>query len=138
MIMEKERTCAEKVRGAYRSRMADIKRLWNLYKKDPEARTRDGAQWNEYGLSFDYVPAGTFNHQKHGFFRYQISYGGPSEEFRFYSDEQLNLTSCNFHFLDWFDGASVKVTGRNLETWLEIWEDFRDCETLQHLMKQAG
>ena len=135
--MEKELTCKERLRGAYRRRMAEVRKLWNLYRNDPEARTEDGEQWNEYGLSFDYVPVGTFNNQRRGFFRYQISYGGPSEEFRFYSDEKLNLISCNFHFLDWFDGASARVYGLNLETWREIWEDFRECETLQYLMKQA-
>lgn len=122
---------------AYKGRMGDVRKLWNLYKKDPEARTKDGEQWTEYGLAFDYVPAGTFNDQRRGYFRYQISYGGPSEEIRFYSDEKLNITSCHFWFLDWFDGASVRVTGRNLETWREIWEDFRECETLQYAMKQA-
>ena len=135
--MEKQATCKERVRGAYKGRMRDIRKLWNLYKKNPEARTTDGEQWTEYGLAFDYVPAGTFNGQQRGYFRYQISYGGPSEELRFYSHEKLNITSCNFWFLDWFDGASVRVGGRNLETWREIWEDFRECETLQYAMTRA-
>ena len=134
--MENQLTCKERVRGAYERRMSDIRKLWTLYRKDPEARTRDGAQWAEYGLAFDYVPAGTFRDQKRGYFRYQISYGGPSEEFRFYADEQLHITACHFWFLDWFDGASVCVTGCNLETWREIWEDFRECETLQYAMRQ--
>ena len=44
-----------------------------------------GTFW-EYGLALDYVAPGTFKDQKQGYFRYQISVGGPSEEFRFYAN----------------------------------------------------
>ena len=135
---EKKESCKDKVRGAYQNRMGEVRKLWNLYKKDPEARTKDGEQWTEYGLCFDYVPPGTFNDQKRGFFRYQISYGGPSEEFRFSADENLNMTSCAFWFLDWFDGASVPVIGRNRELWREIWEDFREMDLLASKMKETN
>ena len=129
--------CKDKVRGAYRNRTGEVRKLWNLYKKDSEARTADGEQWTEYGLAFDYVAPGTFGDQKRGYFRYQISYGGPSEEFRFYSDENLNITGCYFWFLHWFDGASVRVTGRNLDTWREIWEGFKEIDLLTPKMKEA-
>jgi hypothetical protein len=100
-----------------------------------KAMVRD--RWIDYGLAFDYVAPGTFKDQRRGYFRYQISYGGPSEEFRFNADENLNMTSCVFWYLDWYDGAFVPVTGRNREVWREIWEDFKECETLQYAMKKA-
>ncbi len=39
--------CKERVRNAYKGRMADVRKPWNLYKKDPEARTKDGETWFE-------------------------------------------------------------------------------------------
>ncbi len=133
----KQETCKEKVRGAYKERMAEIRKLWNLYQKDCRAQNEDLGSWDEYGLCFDYVPAGTFGDQKRGYFQYQISYGGPSEQFRFYTNERLNITGCYFWFLDWFDGASIRVTGRNLDLWREIWENFQDMDLLILIMEEA-
>lgn len=130
--------CKAMVRQAYTSRMSQVRKLWTLYKKDPEASDEVYGSWNEYGLAFDYVPPGTWEDQKRGYFRYQISYGGPSEEFRFYCDENLFITRCEFWFLDWFDGADVPVIKGALDVWREIWEDFRECGTLEYQMKQAN
>jgi hypothetical protein len=120
-----------KVKAHYKNRMADITKLWKLYQQDCEANDDDLGNWNEYGLAFDYVPKGTFDNQRRGYFRYQISWGGPSEEFRFFVDETLNITTCQFWFLDWFDGAFIRVTGKNLDTWREIWDDFQSCDLLR-------
>ena len=57
------------------------------------------------GLCFDYVPPNTFEEQPIGYFRRQLSYGGPSDEFRVYDNEN----SIKYYFLDWFDGASIYV-----------------------------
>ena len=129
--------CKDKVREAYKGRMGEVRTLWNLYKKDPEAYDDDAGTWTEYGLGFDYVPKGTFKGQRRGYFRYQISYGGPSEEFRFFVDEVLDITRAEFWYLDWFDGASVRVTGRNLETWREIWDDFQEMDLLRTKIGEA-
>lgn len=132
-----ETSCKERVGAAYHSRFADIRKLWELYKKDPELSDEDCGKWDEYGLSFDYVAPDTFKNQRRGYFRYQISYGGPSEEIRTHCDENFNMTRAEFWFLDWFDGAKRNVTGKNLETWKEIWEDFRDVGLLEYEHKKA-
>ena len=131
-------TCKDLVRAAYNSRIGDIRKLWNLYREDCEARTNDGENWNEYGLAWDYLPPGTFTDQKRGYFRYQLSYGGPSEEFRFYVDERLQITRCEFWYLDWFDGAKINVTGKGLDLLREIWDDLVDCECPQAWLKKAN
>ena len=64
----------------------------------------------EYGLSFDYVQSDTFEDQPLGYFRYQLSYGGPSEEFRFYVDLEHNLIRSEFWLLDWFTGSKIECT----------------------------
>lgn len=132
---QREKDLRIEARECYRERMKDIRAMWKIYhSENPEEYSKDGARWDEYGLSFDYVGPGTFSDQRRGYFRYQISYGGPSEEFRFYTDEKLNLTGVYFWFLNWFTGHGIRVTGKNLELWQEIWEDWRETGTLEHLL----
>lgn len=52
-------------------------------------------RFNEYALCFDYVASGTFSDQEEAYFRYQISWGGPSEELRFLSIQTLPSTVLN-------------------------------------------
>jgi len=132
-----ERTCKERVREHYNGRMADIRALWTLYRQDSDASDADLGRLHEYGLSWDYVAPGTFEGQRRGYFRFQISWGGPGDEFRFYVDERLEITRLEYWFLDWSDGAKVNVTGRNLDLWREIWQDLLECQSPQAWMKTA-
>jgi len=129
--------CKELVRAAYNNRIGDMRKLWELYRTDDEASDPDIGNWNEYGLSWDYVEPGTFRDQKRGYFRYQLSWGGPSEEFRFYVDERLQITRCEFWYMDWFDGAKVNVTGKGLDLMREMWGYLLDCECPQEWMRKA-
>lgn len=63
----------------------------------------------DYGLSFDYVPGGTFVDQPNGYFRYQLSWGGPSDELRVYLDVELKPYRMEYWFLDWFTGHGIDV-----------------------------
>ena len=97
--------------------------------------------FHEYGLCFDYVSAYTDGDEyQRGFFRYQISWGGPSEEFRFYTDEFLNLTHTEYWFLDWFDGASKTIgsTHEHYETVQMLWGQFKETGTVDYLFKEAA
>lgn len=136
--MTEQLTCKQRVREHYNSRVADIRKLWALYREDCEASDPDLGTWNEYGLSFDYVPRGTFSDQKRGYWRYQLSWGGPSDEFRFFCDEDYQLTKVEYWFLDWFDGAHVAVTGKARELLKKIWQDWLDCEVPQHAQREAN
>ena len=62
---------------------------------------------DNYGLSFDYVPCGTWEYQKSAYWRWQIAYGGPSYEVRFYDN---CAKTTEFVFLDWFEGVGIDVT----------------------------
>ena len=78
--------------------------------------------WNEYGLGFDYVQPRTFNGQKAGYFRYQLGWGGPSDEFRIYTGPGFELVRVSYVFQDWFDGAERTLTGKALDLLTDIWE----------------
>ena len=79
---------------------------------------------SEYGLAFDYVQADTFEDQTRGYFRYQLSFGGPSEEIRFFADLSYRLIKAEFWFLDWFLGQSIDCS--NNDTVRAVWAAFTD------------
>ena len=101
----------------------------------------DIGDFNDYALSWDYVTPGTFNYQPEGYWRYQISYGGPSTEIRFYASPGhvgpagYSMYRAEFWFLDWFDGASVNVTSTDEAKWL--WDWFSDVGSVEHALKEA-
>ena len=145
-----ELTCKNRIHNEYKSRMSDLKTLWKLYNTDSEAYDNNLGNFNEYGLSFDYVSPNTFKNQSRGYFRYQLSWGGPSDEFRFYADpipyknynsdyperdiRGWKLTGIYYSFLDWFDGAKIRVNNKTLR---EIFSDFDECETLTAAYNKA-
>jgi hypothetical protein len=122
----KHLTCRQRIGKELRSTIATLRRLWELNKQDPDASDPDLGSFREYGLAFDYVAAGTFTGQREGYFRYQLSWGGPSDEFRFYTDAARSLARIEYRFMDWFDGAGRTLKGADLELLTEIWDDF--CE----------
>jgi hypothetical protein len=97
------------------SRKADI----NVFMKaDDLENTGELGSFFDYGLHFDYVEI--YGKKKNDYFRYQLSYGGPSDELRFYADGDIDYV-----FLDWFTGVGFSVTGEDWAEWLENW--FKDC-----------
>lgn len=125
MRFMKQETCEERVEAHLESRMDDLRKLWENYcngKEDDE----DLGSIHEYSLCFDYVPAGTFSDQREGFFRYQLSTGGPGDEFRFFADAERKVHRIEYWFLDWFDGAHRVLTGEDEELLMEIFEWFEE------------
>ena len=134
--MERQVTCKERVRGYYRARMDDLGKLWAAY-QDGKPDIPDLGSIFDYGLCFDYVAPGTFRDQKRGFFRYQISYGGPQDEFRFFCDETRTPVKVEYWFLDWFDGAKITAQGKNLSLLLELFDWFKESGTVDDLLNKS-
>lgn len=96
-------------------------------------------RFHEYALDFSYVPSNTFNDQAMGYARYQISYGGPSTEIRFFCDAERKPYRVEYWYLDWFDGASVDITEHPITAllqtelgfgdWLQDHDEFWSVET---------
>ncbi len=135
--MEKQATCRERVQPHLDERMSDIRKLWAAHRKGDERGVEDLGTFPEYGLGFDYVAPGTFKGQRRGYFRYQLSWGGPSEEFRFFCDENLDPVRIEFWFLDWFDGAKLTLSGRDRDLMAEIFGDFKDTGTVKQEYDRA-
>ena len=92
----------------------------------------------EYGLGFDYVPGGTEYNEGNGYFRWQLSWGGPSDEFRFYADADLSCHFVEYAFLDWYDGATRELLGDDKTLLLEIYSLFNDMGSLQAEIEKAA
>ena len=130
--MTKQLTCTERVEAAKNSRIADLKAFMELDNEETSGEWEIGY----YGLSWDYVEPDTFEDQPNGYYRYQISWGGPSEEFRYYTDAMLNAYKVEYWFLDWWDGAS-RTMYENRAFLNEIFEWFAETGTAAAVRDKA-
>ena len=131
----KEKKCSELVKEKYQDRLKQFETAKTFLDIDKSARD-DFEQFlavefsdlvgyddffdyvNQSGLCFDRVEAGTFKDQRAAYWRWQLSWGGPSEEFRLFDNGDLE-----YWYMDWFDGACVKVQDEIFEN---IMENFKD------------
>lgn len=120
--------CEERIDNNLKGRLEDLETLFHSYNNGEEYHEELG-NFNEYGLSFDYVESNTFDDQKEGYYRYQLSYGGPSDEFRIWVNYDTDILKIEYWFLDWFDGASRDVTDNELIR--EIIEFFKEIEMME-------
>ena len=128
--MSRDQTCAERVASAWEGRKADLEIFMN--RQDQEDDPEEVGLYHEYALAFDYVCPYTWPDQAQGYWRYQISYGGPSEEIRIYGDViseyKAHMIRAEFWFLDWGDGACVDVSREKCVRWL--FDEFMETGTL--------
>ena len=86
---QRERSCADQVQEHLEDRLKEIHTV--------------------EGLCFDYVDPNTFNDQKEGYWRWQLSWGGPGDEFRIYVNPDKSVHRIEYWYLDWYDGAKVEL-----------------------------
>ena len=124
-------TCKQRVTPHLKGRLSDLRKLFKAWQAGDENGVEDIGTFNEYGLCFDYVAPRTFNNQKRGYFRYQLSWGGPGDEFRYFTDENFNPVRIEYWFLDWNDGAKRILHGKDYDFMNEIFQDFKETETVK-------
>lgn len=133
----KQPTCEERVDEHLSSRLAAIKAMWDAEQDGLEDGDPEYGPLHEYGLSFDYVAPGTWKDQDEGYWRYQLSWGGPSDEFRFYaSSPKDKCYKIEYWFLDWGDGAKRHVKGNKLIE--DLWAWFQDADLPRSTMEEAN
>jgi len=122
--MKTKKSCAEAVNEAFKRRIETIQHLLNAYNGEMTDDHYDSDRnLISYGLCFDYVEPDTFENQPDGYYRWQISWGGPSEEFRFFEDETGLIIA--FWYMDWFDGANVVLYGNDHNVLSDIYQIFK-------------
>jgi len=111
--MKGYKKCEERIDEELRERIEDLRELY------------DSDEWKgnleNYGLGFDYVPP---QEEEPGYFRYLLSWGGPSDEFRFFVDHKFKVVEVEYWFLDWYDGAKRVLTGDDFELLKGIWDSW--------------
>jgi hypothetical protein len=80
-------TCEERIEEHLESRAEDfLGFIDGMSSDDDNTREETLEEYSNYGLSLDFVEPFTFDDQEEGYLRYQLSWGGPSDELRFYDD----------------------------------------------------
>lgn len=129
--------CAEIIRENLAGRIADLKKLWEAYNSEIEEDPELG-HFCDYGIAFDYVPRGTFEGQELGYFRYQLSWGGPGDEFRYFVGYNgKDIHSIEYWYLDWWDGAKIVLEGTEFALLAEIWYWFLETGVVETVYLQA-
>lgn len=122
----RERACKRRVGKELRATLQALGAIWTAHQQGKDEHPRFGSL-HEYGLGFDYVAPSTFRDQREPYFRYQLSWGGPSDEFRFYASRERGFWTpyrIEYWFLDWFDGAHRVLKGENLKLMENIFSWF--------------
>ena len=138
--MTKDRKkCADLVHKKYQDTLKDYQQAYDYFNdgyKDLEKKPDEAYEGyedffdyvNQSGLCFDFVSVDTFEDQDRGYWRFQMSWGGPSDEFRIYTDDQNQIEYIEYWYMDWFDGASIRV---NDDVIYHICEMFLECSEKQ-------
>ena len=109
-VMADLESVERRAQDAHQSRRKQLADIFRRMDSDiNEIADNAMTEWHEFGLSFDYVEPFTFDDQRDGYWRFQISFGGPSEELRAWFDSNDQLRALEFWFLDWGEGAMVDV-----------------------------
>ncbi len=97
-------SCAQLVQGEFEDRLKEIHTV--------------------EGLCFDYVEPNTFNDQLEGYWRWQLSWGGPADEFRIYVNPYGEVVHrIEYWYLDWWDGAHVTLDEKlHGDVWAKLQE----------------
>ena len=137
--MNKEKKCIDLVNQKYQDTLKDYQDAYDYFNdgyRELEKKPNEDYECyedffdyvNQSGLSFDFVSVDTFKDQERGYWRFQMSWGGPSDEFRIYTDDQNNIDYIEYWYMDWFDGASIRV---NDDVIYHICQMFLDCSEPQ-------
>ena len=121
MTVQAKLTCKDKVKDSFQNLLDEW--IFDV----PDDSLYDYV--NQTALSWDFVEANSFKetktrlsvklskskayHMEAGYYRLQLSYGGPSTEFRVYTDKDLNIDRIESWYLAWFDVAFVVVDSSN-------------------------
>jgi len=137
-------TCQDLVQDKFNNIESDYKSAREFFEEYQDATEgqrialevldkKRGDYFHEYDDIFDYVnqTALSWNYvegegREAGYYRLQLSWGGPSDEFRIYINQDKEIDIIEYWYMDWFDGAHVLVP-KDSESW-NICDQFLECE----------
>ena len=124
-MTQQELKCEDRINESWeniRSHLLELReKIEGNYKPELTDEQQEEAQeeFSYYGLCFDYVELDengkTYDNNNTGYWRYQISTGGPSEEIQYFDNGKIE-----FVFKDWFDHAEKDITGDDIAEWILV------------------
>lgn len=124
LFKHKDPTCAQLVKSKFQRVEDTWKKAEQFYQEYDNAtegeqiamkviNQNNGNYFHEYEDLFDYVnnTALSWDYvEPEGYYRLQLSWGGPSDEFRIYpAKDDYSVDVIEYFYMDWFDGAKVNV-----------------------------
>ena len=136
-MLDKDK-CENRIDERLEKEIAELERMY--YAEDEETQN----EFFDYGLDYSYVAPNTFEDQDRGYYRWQLSWGGPSDEFRFYHIEDGNeiidardqIIEIEYVFMDWFDGAERKCTEENHPVIFDIAQNYLSLTIVKNNSKR--
>ena len=112
----KQPTCEGRIDSELESRVADMKDIRARQNSDDNEVSEEAhEEHNEWPLSVDLKRIVTI----------QVSWGGPSDEFRCEVDDDGKIEAIEYRFMNWFDGASREVTDDEVFDFLQDYVDLQ-------------
>ena len=122
---DEKRDLNKELKEHFKIDFKELKRLFKDY--------RDGGdEIYDYGLWFSYEVE-----DKEGFFRWLLSWGGPSTEFRFFTNPDLTIRRIEYVFMDWYVRTDYELTGEEFKVLEEIYNElFKDSGACEVALKE--
>ncbi len=117
-INERALSCEERIDKELKRVIGDFKRAMESINEDGQVVIsedevyEDIIEWlNSYALAYE-------DDEHYRAKKLELSWGGPSDYFLFFEDGDIE-----YHFLDWFDGASRRLTGEDHEVMKKFYDE---------------
>jgi len=92
------KSCADRIEQNFQDRYLELQKEMQYVIFSPVN------YFEKKGLGIDLIEKDDLDLDDH-FIRYQLSWGGPQDEFRFWKNGKIS-----YHFMDWFDHAEKDIT----------------------------
>tara|TARA_R100000315_G_C5096759_1_gene55488 strand:- start:137 stop:529 length:393 start_codon:yes stop_codon:yes gene_type:complete len=92
------KSCADRIEQNFQDRYLELQKEMQYVIFSPVN------YFEKKGLGIDLIEKDDLDLDDH-FIRYQLSWGGPQDEFRFWKSGKIS-----YHFMDWFDHAEKDIT----------------------------
>jgi hypothetical protein len=101
-MQSREQTCAERIHKEMESRAVYLEELYDKMASD-EGSEEAIDEYQQFALDIE----------KYTVVKILLSTGGPADWIEVKVDEDGDIHGMSYHFQDWFDHASVKISSTN-------------------------
>ena len=112
------KTCSELIEDELKRRIADFKQALKSYEEKGKVVTEDGDVYEDVIDWINDYALGYYDDERFRARRLELSYGGPQDYFLYFP----KLDRIEYHYLDWYDEASLVLDGEDFKVMSEIFK----------------